>query len=542
MIGADLGQVAIFSPACATPPLPGDPGPRGARRLPGDDLRACQGDRGAGAGRRRRAAARQQPHRGRLQSLRRARAADRRPALRRRRRGSCAALQRRDLPRLGVADPVLGPLPPADREEGRERESVLASTRTGLRHAFANPVTRVVTLALLFMFAFVAIDNVALVFLVRDTLSGGSAAYGIVSAIFGVGMLLGLVGVMRRTRTPPTVLYLLALGLSSVGTLATGVAPGITLVALAQLASGGGNGIEIVASETIFQQHVPRHLLGRVYGLTATAVAVGSGSRWPSVASSSTPPLPASPSSSPAPAASWSPPSPPRPCCARDDREMNDLTQRLLTAEEAAAMEARGGTEAAVLLPLYGWPEEPGLIFTERRADMRRHAGEISFPGGRRDEIDADLATTALREAAGGDRPRAGAGRAGRGAASGLDLRHRLLRPPLRRPRRPPGRAGPGAQPDRGRDRPHLLARAAARELRDAPPGPPRRPHPHPHLRGRRAADLGSDRADPRRPTASASTSRLAVRAAGRCGCTASAPPSRRGRSPSPRRWRPSRR
>jgi 8-oxo-dGTP pyrophosphatase MutT (NUDIX family) len=52
-----------------------------------------------------------------------------------------------------------------------------------------------------------------------------------------------------------------------------------------------------------------------------------------------------------------------------------------------------------VLLPLYGWPEEPGLIFTERPADMRRHAGEISFPGGRRDEIDADLAATALREA-----------------------------------------------------------------------------------------------------------------------------------------------
>jgi 8-oxo-dGTP pyrophosphatase MutT (NUDIX family) len=78
---------------------------------------------------------------------------------------------------------------------------------------------------------------------------------------------------------------------------------------------------------------------------------------------------------------------------------MNELSRLLLTPAEAAAMEARGGTDAAVLLALYGWPEEPGLIFTERRADMRRHAGEVSFPGGRRDEIDADLATTALREA-----------------------------------------------------------------------------------------------------------------------------------------------
>ncbi len=62
-------------------------------------------------------------------------------------------------------------------------------------------------------------------------------------------------------------------------------------------------------------------------------------------------------------------------------------------------MAARGGTKAAVLLPLYGWPDRPGLVFTERRADLRRHAGEISFPGGRQDEGDADLAATALREA-----------------------------------------------------------------------------------------------------------------------------------------------
>jgi 8-oxo-dGTP pyrophosphatase MutT (NUDIX family) len=77
---------------------------------------------------------------------------------------------------------------------------------------------------------------------------------------------------------------------------------------------------------------------------------------------------------------------------------VDELSQRLLSAEEAA-MDAHGRTEAAVLLALYGWPEEPGLVFTERRADLRRHAGEISFPGGRHDEGDADLATTALREA-----------------------------------------------------------------------------------------------------------------------------------------------
>jgi 8-oxo-dGTP pyrophosphatase MutT (NUDIX family) len=55
-----------------------------------------------------------------------------------------------------------------------------------------------------------------------------------------------------------------------------------------------------------------------------------------------------------------------------------------------------------VLVPLFmaGTPEpEPHVVLTRRRADLRRHAGEISFPGGRRDAEDAELSETALREA-----------------------------------------------------------------------------------------------------------------------------------------------
>jgi 8-oxo-dGTP pyrophosphatase MutT (NUDIX family) len=76
-----------------------------------------------------------------------------------------------------------------------------------------------------------------------------------------------------------------------------------------------------------------------------------------------------------------------------------DLSRLLLTPEEAAKLDAHGRTDAAVLVPLYGWPERPGLVFTERRADLRRHAGEISFPGGRQDNPGEDLRETALREA-----------------------------------------------------------------------------------------------------------------------------------------------
>ena len=60
-------------------------------------------------------------------------------------------------------------------------------------------------------------------------------------------------------------------------------------------------------------------------------------------------------------------------------------------------MDAPGTKDAAVLVPLYGEPLT--AVLTERRADLRRHAGEISFPGGRQDEPEEDLRLTALREA-----------------------------------------------------------------------------------------------------------------------------------------------
>jgi len=54
-----------------------------------------------------------------------------------------------------------------------------------------------------------------------------------------------------------------------------------------------------------------------------------------------------------------------------------------------------------VLVPLFLAEStgEPHVVLTRRRADLRRHAGEISFPGGRRDPEDATLKDTALREA-----------------------------------------------------------------------------------------------------------------------------------------------
>lgn len=77
----------------------------------------------------------------------------------------------------------------------------------------------------------------------------------------------------------------------------------------------------------------------------------------------------------------------------------DSLRELLLEPEEAAAMDAPGKTDAAVLVPLFERAGDLTAVFTERRHDLRRHAGEISFPGGRQDFPDEDLRETALREA-----------------------------------------------------------------------------------------------------------------------------------------------
>jgi 8-oxo-dGTP pyrophosphatase MutT (NUDIX family) len=64
-------------------------------------------------------------------------------------------------------------------------------------------------------------------------------------------------------------------------------------------------------------------------------------------------------------------------------------------------MDSHGGTTAAaVLVPIFlGQDGAPHAVFTKRRDDLRRHAGEISFPGGRPDFPEEELRITALREA-----------------------------------------------------------------------------------------------------------------------------------------------
>lgn len=66
---------------------------------------------------------------------------------------------------------------------------------------------------------------------------------------------------------------------------------------------------------------------------------------------------------------------------------------RLLLDELAAPL-----IPAGVLIPIISREEELSILLTERSPELKHHAGQISFPGGRMEEGDPDVCATALRE------------------------------------------------------------------------------------------------------------------------------------------------
>lgn len=56
------------------------------------------------------------------------------------------------------------------------------------------------------------------------------------------------------------------------------------------------------------------------------------------------------------------------------------------------------GKPAAVLLPILEYERELTVLFTVRASHLKHHAGQVSFPGGKRESYDNSSVETALRE------------------------------------------------------------------------------------------------------------------------------------------------
>jgi MFS family permease len=192
--------------------------------------------------------------------------------------GPAAALLVNAATFLGSAALTTG-VPPTKPPADTEHEPLLVAARTAARFIWDDTLLRTVTVSLFLLVSFLAVDNVALVFLVRDTLGGSAFAYGLIEAVFGVGMLAGSLWILRGRGGgwSASRLYLLSCSLSSSASVGSGVSPSLGVLAPVQAVAGSGNGIEIVAGETIIQQRVPRGMIGRIYGFTSSATSLGIG-------------------------------------------------------------------------------------------------------------------------------------------------------------------------------------------------------------------------------------------------------------------------
>lgn len=77
---------------------------------------------------------------------------------------------------------------------------------------------------------------------------------------------------------------------------------------------------------------------------------------------------------------------------ASSDYDLNPEAARMLDPGRKLA-------PAAVLVPLVERGSRVNVILTRRAAGLRRHGGQVAFPGGRVDPGDASIAAAALREA-----------------------------------------------------------------------------------------------------------------------------------------------
>lgn len=75
-----------------------------------------------------------------------------------------------------------------------------------------------------------------------------------------------------------------------------------------------------------------------------------------------------------------------------------DFISRFQLQQPQAMQISHNSRPAAVLIPIVCRPE-PTLLLTRRADSLRKHAGQVAFPGGKTDAEDGSPIITALREA-----------------------------------------------------------------------------------------------------------------------------------------------
>jgi MFS family permease len=159
-----------------------------------------------------------------------------------------------------------------------EKQGLLREAREGLGAVLGMAGLRAVIAGSGAMLLFAGLFNVAELPFVKEDLDGGDAGFALLTAIYGLGFVVGsLAG--SKGGGPPLFKrrWLIGLAIVGVGFVACGVAPSMEVAVLAFGLTGVGNGLILVHERLLIQVTVPDRLMARVFGvkdgLTAWAFA-----------------------------------------------------------------------------------------------------------------------------------------------------------------------------------------------------------------------------------------------------------------------------
>lgn len=146
--------------------------------------------------------------------------------------------------------------------------------QSGRRILWGDPVLRAVVSTMCGLILAAGAVNVAEVFLMKDALHTSDLVFGIVSAMWMAGMIVGSAATPRLGRTVPALLWVMAAALliGAFGIIAAGLSPVWPAAAAAFLVGGIGNGGLSVASRTIVTLQVTDAVRGRVFGVMTGSI------------------------------------------------------------------------------------------------------------------------------------------------------------------------------------------------------------------------------------------------------------------------------
>ena len=159
------------------------------------------------------------------------------------------------------------------------RESTQARTAiSGARLLWQDSILRAVVLAMTAFVLAAGAVNIAEVFLIKDALHASDLVYGVVSASWMAGMVVGSTLTPRVARESMRLVQVMVVAelVMAFGLMGAGVSPVWPVAAIAFVVGGLGNGALSVACRTIVTLRVPDAYRGRAFGVLAGSIQAGS--------------------------------------------------------------------------------------------------------------------------------------------------------------------------------------------------------------------------------------------------------------------------